>query len=122
LKNLIFVTVILSFLSSPSFGEWKEVGQNSDGVRFIEIDTVRKKESLSYYNFLMDYFEPSIGGDLSTKGREVINCKTKKFKILTQYYFKESMGRGKGEHYHFPMDWTDFRMDSIIGKSYKSVC
>ena len=122
MKNLIFVTVILSFLSSPSFGEWKEVGQNIDGVYLIEIDTVRKNGNLSYYNDIGDFFE-SKGYGLSSKGRSVINCKTKEYKRLSQKWYEESMGRGEVTHTSFVTDrWYEFDSDSIIGKIFKLVC
>ena len=122
MKNLIFVTVILSFLSSPSFGEWKEVGQNSDGVYFIEIDTVRKKGNLSYFNVIGDFFE-SDGYGLSSKGREVIDCTTKEHKEFTKKWYEESMGRGKVNHTSEPYDrWYDFHPNSVNGKIFKLVC
>ena len=122
MKKLFLITLTLLFLSSPSFGEWKEVDQNVDGVYFIEIDTVRKKGNLSYYNWMADFFEP-MGWGLSAKGRDVINCETKKYKRFFSKYYDESMGRGKMNRMFDDDDrWKDFMTGSIRDKYFKLVC
>ena len=122
MKKLFLITLTLLLLSSPSFGEWKEVGQNYDGVSFIEIDTVRKKGNLSYYNWMQDFFEPKSFG-LSSKGRGVMNCKTKKYKEFFSKYYDESMGRGKMNSMIDDDDsWSDFMPGSIVDKYFKLVC
>lgn len=97
MKKLLLITIILLLQSFPSFGEWEEIDSNEDGVYFIEVDTIRKKGDLVYFNTLTDNFEPdaSIYNSLSSTMRRVINCKTKQAKRLRSVNYLNSMGRGK---------------------------
>ena len=61
--------LIFSFQTFPSFGEWKRVGSIDTGVIFIEIDTIRKKGDLVYYNLLIDYYKLGNFGSLSKINR-----------------------------------------------------
>ena len=63
---------------------------------FIEVDTIRNKGDVIYYNILIDNYEPrGIHSELSSLGRHEMNCKTKQYLILRTVGFKNSMGKGK---------------------------
>ena len=95
MKKLLLITIILLLKSFPSFGEWKELGSTSEGVHFIEKDTIRKNKELTHFNGLTDFFEPNIEFSLSSIYRSVINCKSKKFRIIRMVNYLDSMGKGK---------------------------
>ena len=46
MKKLLLITIILLLQSFPSFGEWKKMYSTSDGVSFIDTDTIMKNEGL----------------------------------------------------------------------------
>ena len=127
MKKLFLITIILLLQSFPSFGEWKKLHSNKEGVYFIEVDTIRKNGDLIYFNDLEDYYEPqSMGGSsLSKINRMVMNCKTKKSKGLRSTYYFDSMGKGKitkefGKSYM--MNWSTFEIGSVNGSFYKFLC
>ena len=96
MKKLLLITIILLFQSFPSFGEWKKIGTYNSGVIFIEVDTIRKKGDLIYYNILLDSYEPfGKFNTLSQLRRHKMNCKTKKHQHLRTVGYKNSMGKGK---------------------------
>jgi len=95
MKKLLLITIILLIQSFSSFGEWKKVGSNNDGEFFINSDTIIKNKDLIYFDFLQNFFEPNIESSLSLIGRDVMNCKSKKYRSLRWVYYFELMGKGK---------------------------
>lgn len=96
MKKLLLITIILLLQSFPSFGEWKEIYSYDDSVVFIEVDTIKKKGNLRYYNLLYDFFEPTSNQlSLSLINREKMNCETTVYEILREVYYLNSMGKGK---------------------------
>ena len=126
MKKLFLITIILLLQSFPSFGEWKELFSNSDGVHLIEVNTIRKNGNLIYYNSLTDFYEPQSdrGGSLSKINRSVVNCKTKKHKRLRSTYYFDSMGKGKitKEVGESVFGWMTFQIGSVNGSNYKFLC
>ena len=96
MKKIMWIISIMLFYSSPSFGEWEKHLEGPNAFYFIEKDTVRKKDNLIYFNYLMDYFKPqSTDGYLSQINRSVIDCKNNLQRPLRITNYKRSMGRGK---------------------------
>ena len=126
MKKLFLITLTLLFLSSPSFGEWKEIDSDNDGVIFIEADTLRNKENLVYFNALTDFYEPQFSSKtvLSTISRMVIDCRNRKIKYLRTVWFKGSMGRGEIDAEFGSYDWIEdgWEKGSIHDLYYKFVC
>ena len=125
MKKLFLITLILLFQSFPSYGEWKEVNSDSEGVYFIEVDTVRKNGDLIYFNELNDFYGPSSTFDnsLSQIRRLVVNCKTKEIKQLRNIYYLNSMGKGKIVYeFNHPLSWSHFDKGSLTYSYYKFLC
>ena len=95
MKKLFLITIILLLQSFPSFGEWKKVGSDNSGEFFINSDTIMKNDDLIYFDFLQNFLEPNIKSSLSLIGRDVMNCKTKKYRGLRFVYYFDPMGKGK---------------------------
>jgi len=100
MKKLFLITIILLLPSFPSFGEWKKIGDfdfgSNGGVIFIDVDTIRKKGDLIYYNILEDYYEPfGVDNELSQLSRHKMNCKTENHQRLRSVGYKNSMGKGE---------------------------
>ena len=129
MKKLLLITIILLLQSFPSFGEWEKIGEydigSNSGVIFIEVDTMRKKGDLIYYNILNDFYEPyGSKSSLSELVRSKMNCKTKEYQTLRTVEYKNSMGKGDVT---FEMDFRDLNMiwwmeGSVIDLHYKYIC
>ena len=128
MKKLLLITIILILQSFPSFGEWKKMYSKSDGVSFINTDTIMQNEGLIYYDLLTNYFEPkrifdSTNTSLSYIVRSAINCKTKKFRGIRAVLYLDPMGNGKDLHIrHIDNDWFDLKGEGGYGPIYNFLC
>ena len=96
MKKLLLITIILLLQSFPSYGEWVEYFSDNEKYYYLEEDTVRRKDNIVYFNYLVDYLKPqSKDGYLSTINRHSIDCKNNLHKPLRITNYKRSMGRGK---------------------------
>ena len=128
MKKLFLITLILLLQSFPSFGEWKEIYSDDDGVVFIEVDTLRKNKGLIYYNSLKDFYKPHIYQSLSSIRRGVLDCKKVKVKSFRILYYQQSMGRGKVVYKYNHIEnnndkWSDFyTVSGEMSFHYKFLC
>ena len=96
MKKFIF-TLLLSTLvfSSPSYADWTKLNTTVDGdTYYVDLDRIRKHDGYVYYWELGDYPKPSKYGDLSAKVYSQGDCKLFRVKILSDSYYKDSMGNG----------------------------
>ena len=128
MKKLLLITIILLLQSFPSFGEWKKMYSTSDGVSFINTDTIMKNEGLIYYDLLTNYFEPkrifdSTNTSLSYIVRSVMNCKTKKIRRIRAVFYLEPMGNGRDvQILHYDNYWDDLKGKAAYVYIYNFLC
>jgi hypothetical protein len=66
--TLILALILSVMFSSPSFADWKKVGENVIGDTFyVDFDRMRKHGGFVYFWYLTDYLEPTKYGNLSSK-------------------------------------------------------
>ena len=96
---LILTTLIFTVLfSSPSYSEWKKIGENDIGDTFyVDFERIRKHGGYVYFWELGDYLKPTKQGHLSAKTYIQGDCKLFRFKVLSFSFHKEPMGRGTGD-------------------------
>ena len=96
-KLIILSTLIFSVtFSSPSFADWKKVGENVAGATFyVDFERIRKHDGYVYWWGLADFLKPSPNGRLSGKSYYQGDCKLFRFKFLSDTYYNTPMGRGE---------------------------
>ena len=96
MKRLTLLTVLfLTVFSTPVFAKWTEVDENVDGDTFyVDFERIRKHGGYVYWWNLVDLLKPNKWGDLSSKIYYQGDCKLFRFKILSDSYHNEPMGRG----------------------------
>ena len=96
----------------------------SDGVSFINTDTIMKNEGLIYYDLLTNFFKPKKESSLSQIVRTMMNCKTKKYLGVRLVLYFDPMGKGKVVYeYNFIGDkWIDLKNEGRNNPLYKFLC
>ena len=91
----IFLVLILSVISTTASAEWTLIQTSDDGNLYVDFDTLQKTDNLVTISTLNDFYNRQDKNELSTKWREMHDCKNKRFKALNIEYYAEKMGQGK---------------------------
>ena len=91
----LLTVLVLSLLSTPVLGEWKEMGNDPGGNTFyVDFDTIKQHQGYVFWWMLFDLLKPSSGGTISGKVYYQGDCNSFRVKSLNQLYFNEPMGKG----------------------------
>ena len=126
MKNLIVILLFSTVMfSSPSYAEWTKLGENVHGNTFyLDYERIRKHDGYVYSWDLTDYLKPTKYGDLSSKLYLQGDCKLFRYKVLSDSYHIEPMGRGTPSTSSSKPD-TEWRYPSPNSSSettFKQVC
>ena len=91
-KLLILLFSIL--ISFNSYGEWTKISSNSKVDYFVELDTVKTINGYIYWWSLSNNIEPNSLGTMSGIIFFQGECELKRFKYLSDTYYKKPMGQG----------------------------
>ncbi len=68
MKKLITALTLLIMFSTPSYAEWKRVGNTTNGDSFyVDFDRIRKVDGFVYWWQVTDFLKPDYRGDFSYK-------------------------------------------------------
>jgi hypothetical protein len=115
-------------ISLNSFGEWIYVTSDVDNVDYIYVDneSIIKKERYLYFWELDDYGTSLVKSEmvLSAKAYYEVNCQTKAYKILSDYYYSNQMGNGEIVHQSnvAETEWSYTEPDSMGAKLITFSC
>ena len=120
---LIFLFYSVFFLSS-THSEMTYIGKNTSGTTFYaDLDNVKIKSGYRYFCGLQNYKEPNKNGTLSFKAFYELDCDLMRFKFLTDYTYKNPMGKGISKNNNVPdKDWSYHLPDSAGEMIAKKVC
>jgi hypothetical protein len=125
-KLIILSTLIFSVtFSSPSFADWKKVGENVAGATFyVDFERIRKHDGYVYWWGLADFLKPSPNGRLSGKSYYQGDCKLFRHKVVADSHYNEPMGRGVlASGSNTPdKEWTYPPPNSLSENVLKRVC
>ena len=111
MKKLLILLFSL-LISFNSYGEWIYVTSDVDEVDYYYVDneSIIKKGRYLYFWELDDYGASLVktATVLSAKAYYEVNCQTKAYKILSDYYYSNQMGNGDLVHQSNVADteWT----------------
>ena len=96
MKKLIFTLLFTTLVfSSPTYAGWTKIVKSVGEITFyVDFDRIKKHDGYVYYWELGDYLKPNEYGDLSAKVYRQVDCKLFRFKVLSDSYYTEPMGRG----------------------------
>ena len=125
-KLIILSTLIFSVtFSSPSFADWKKVGENVAVATFyVDFERIRKHDGYVYWWGLADFLKPSPNGMLSGKSYYQGDCKLFRHKVVADSHYNEPMGRGVlASGSNTPdKEWTYPPPNSLSENVLKRVC
>lgn len=78
---------------------WKEILNENDFVEYVEVDTVKKINSIIYIWSMKNYKKPLPNGNLSIKYYGKYDCKKMKYQIISIIGYKTEMGKGRNFNY-----------------------
>ena len=88
----LFVPVAIS---SPSFGDWAKIAENTTGNTFyVDFQKIRQTDGYVYFWLLNDYGSESEWGYLSSTAYVQGDCNLFRYKNLTWSIYKQPMGVG----------------------------
>jgi hypothetical protein len=122
-KIIILSTLIFSVMfSSPSFADWKKVGENMNGTFYVDYERIRKRGDYVYYWELLDLPRPDTSGHLSYKLYAQGDCNMFRYKFIISMTYPAPMGEGNGQTQYEPGKWEYPPPDSANEVNLKSVC
>ena len=90
--STLVLTVMFSF---TSFAELESTAVSASGnTHYVDFEKLRKQDGYVYFWDLNDLAKPDKDGDLSYALYIQGDCKLFRFKVLTEVYYKQNMGRG----------------------------
>ena len=113
--------------STSLYAEWKEVTKNMRGdYYYVDFENIKKKGNYLFYWELTDFLESPFGDKsiLSSKRYVKMNCETGGNKILSWFYYNQSMGAGEViDHITFEsVDWSFSPRGSAGYSIYLKLC
>ena len=95
MKTLLTLFVLL-FSSLVVADEWKRFGTTvENNVFYYKPDSIIKFEKNIFVFYMIDYYQKSKWGDLSSIFYRKIDCNTFNFRDLVVYFYDKNMGKGK---------------------------
>ena len=124
-KLLTLTTLVFTVLfSSTSFAEWTEVVKDVDGnTYYVDYERIKKHDGYVYFWYLSDLLKPDSKGDLSYKSYNQGDCNLFRYKIVSDFFYKESMGQGTPVSNNVPdKNWRYPPPGSSMETILKRVC
>ena len=124
-RYTLLLTFLLSLMfSSPSYSAWMKFGESVRGNTFyVDFERIRKVDGFVYVWMLTDLLKSTEYGDLSARTYIQGDCKLFRFKILSQIWHEQPMGRNTGKT-TTPKnpEWRFPSPNSVNETILKSVC
>ena len=127
MKILLTISTLAFTLmfSSTSFAEWTEVSKNIRGDTFyVDFERIRKVDGYVYYWQLTDLLKPTQElGVLSAEIYHEGDCNLFRFKVLSNVFHQQSMGRDVGKTFSPKNpEWEYPRPTSVTEIVLNTVC
>ena len=111
--------------SSTGFAGWTKIGSSGGGAitYYVDFERIRKVDGFVYVWMLTDLLKSTEYGDLSARTYIQGDCKLFRFKILSQIWHEQPMGRNTGKT-TTPKnpEWRFPSPNSVNETILKSVC
>ena len=92
MKKIIFITLIFFTINGLAVN-WKKVAENETGNYYVDFDSIKKHEGLTYYSDLVDFIEP-YDGNFSAVSKYKVDCKKENQTWLNFATYSQPMGKG----------------------------
>lgn len=127
-SRLLYFALTLAF-SSPCFSKWTILREGDGYIKYYDIDTVKKIDSIIQIWTMKDFKKPQKNGNLSTKYFMKYDCNLKRYKILSIIEYETNMGRGRKFTYKKnisneleEINWTHTKSNSEEDDSLRLLC
>lgn len=124
---LLFLSLSPFFFSSPSYSEWKKIGNTErNGDIYLDPSKIKFKDNHVYFHILFDHLIPwDVGFNrkvISTIHYMQARCTTNSYRYLSSSYFLNPMGGGKTYKSDDRIGkWTN-KTTNILGKNSLALC
>ena len=112
--TMLLFSILISF---NSYSEWTKVTEslNNNSVFYIDIGTIKERNSYVYYWQLENYVKPDSDGDKSITKLKKADCDMVRGMSLSITGYSESMASGKSKRYN-PRDEWSYNGPGTIGE------
>ena len=97
--NKLIIILLICLFYKECDSRWKEILNENDFVEYVEVDTVKKINSIIYIWSMKNYKKPLQNGNLSIKYYGKYDCKKMKYQIISIIGYKTEMGKGRNFNY-----------------------
>ena len=110
MKKVVFAAVMLTVISGSTMAEWTELGSTEEGVRFVDLSTIRKSGTVarmwSMTNYSTSPSVPTMPEFLSLQTLSEYDCESGKTRVIGSAFYSGQMGGGKSVYSDTePLDW-----------------
>ena len=114
----------LTFKTLSAEYQWVEVLKTDNGnIFFIDKNSINKKGDKIFFIKMHEYSDFNDYGEKSSIIHHEVDCKNLKFKYLTDFYYKLSMGEGEPSFVgNEESDWIEVKNDTILKVLVSYVC
>jgi hypothetical protein len=123
MKKLLILLLSL-LISFNSYGDWEFYGVNTNHTTsYINFEKIKNIDGYIYYWTLGDLLKPDKDGDFSYIGYYQGDCRFNKLMPLSEFYYKQPMGKGKVTTNTFQNPkWEYPPPDSMHANMLEKVC
>jgi len=93
----IFVFGLMIFAQNAIAQTWELYAKGESALFYLDTETIKENDGFLYYWSMADMFEP-MGGNLSIKSYEKVDCELERRQRLAYVFYKQSMGLGEAEY------------------------
>ena len=125
MKTLLTISTLVFtvMFSSTSFGGWTKVGSGTTygSAFYLDLERIRKVDGYIYFWMLIDLKEP-VQRYLSIQYYKKGDCRVFRSKNMSSTYYPRRMGKGTGETFNAPEQWTYPKPGTSYEGVLKAVC
>lgn len=119
----IIIACLLATSAASAFAEWTRVGENDEGIYYIDYETIRKDGSLRKVWLVQDLKQRDENGEMSRRLRMEYDCNGERWRAASYSGHSQSMASGDTvKSASSTTSWSDIPPQSGNETILKIVC
>lgn len=123
LQKSICFSLILFFLPSVGFSEWKSIAENSEAKIYVDLGSIRKVDDGIKSIWSLKNFSKAQKKAKSRQFKIELDCEQEEYRKLIRFSFTGFFSSGLPiKDYFKPEDWHSINDDDLFKAVFTAVC